>query len=91
MNNKLEGGRNMNRERIEEIFDESGSPSLNSGLAFKIWLKGEWDSEGGEDIADFLNVFSFVEEKELYADELLCHYRIFKYITEKNDLSFFSW
>ncbi|MBT2687593.1 hypothetical protein J7I93_05280 [Bacillus sp. ISL-47] len=81
----------MDRDQIEEIFYESGSQVLNSGLAYKVWLKGEWDTDNREDIEDFLSAYSFVGERELYADELLYHYRIFKYISEKNELSFFSW
>ncbi|WP_026584017.1 hypothetical protein [Bacillus sp. J33] len=81
----------MDREQIEELFDGSGSISLNSGLAFRIWLKGEWDTEAGEDVETFLNAYSFDGERELFADELLYHYRIFKYVTEKNGLTYLPW
>ncbi|WP_264804641.1 hypothetical protein [Cytobacillus sp. NCCP-133] len=75
----------MRKDEIKEIFEESASPSLNGGLAYKIWLTGVWDEEEKEDIEAFLIAYAFDGERDLFTDELLYHSRIFKFINERAD------
>ncbi|KON86494.1 hypothetical protein AF332_06410 [Sporosarcina globispora] len=75
----------MEREQIEELFEESGYHDLNSQLAYKVWMTGIWDEEDEEKIEAFLDAYSF-EGEGILTDEFLYHYRIFAYIHEKNAL-----
>ncbi|MDF2037419.1 hypothetical protein P2R12_10700 [Cytobacillus oceanisediminis] len=79
----------MERERIEELFEESGYHGLNSRLAYKVWMRGVWDEEDEDRIEAFLDAYSF-EGERILTDEFLYHYRIFAYIHEKNECSLFQ-
>ncbi|MBU8771062.1 hypothetical protein [Cytobacillus oceanisediminis] len=74
----------MEREQIEELFEESGYPALNSKLAYKVWLTGVWDEEDEDKIEAFIDAYSF-EGEGIVTDDFLYHYRIFAYIHEKNE------
>lgn len=78
----------MEREQIEELFEESGYAGLSSSLAFKVWMTGVWDGEDEERIEAFLDAYSFEGERIITGD-FLYHYRIFAYIHERNELPLF--
>ncbi|URM33672.1 hypothetical protein LLY41_04195 [Cytobacillus firmus] len=78
----------MEREQIEELFEESGYSGLNSKLAYKVWMTGAWDDADEDRIEAFLEAYSF-EQEGIITGEFLYHYRIFAYIHEKNDLPLF--
>ncbi|PAE25535.1 hypothetical protein [Bacillus sp. 7894-2] len=78
----------MERDQIEELFEESGYPGLNSKLAYKVWMTGAWDDADEDRIEAFLEAYSF-EQEGIITGEFLYHYRIFAYIHEKNDLPLF--
>ncbi|MBN8201777.1 MULTISPECIES: hypothetical protein [Bacillaceae] len=78
----------MEREQIEELFEDSGYHGLNSKLAYKIWLTGVWDEEDEDKIEAFIDAYSF-EGEAILTDNFLYHYRIFAYIHDKNEGSLF--
>ena len=80
----------MEREQIEELFEESGYAGLSSSLAYKVWMTGVWDGEDEDRIEAFLDAYSF-EEEGIFTGEFLYHYRIFAYIYERNELSLFPF
>ncbi|MCS0788119.1 hypothetical protein NX021_08045 [Cytobacillus firmus] len=79
----------MEREQIEELFEESGYPALNSKLAYKVWLTGVWDEEDEDKIEAFIDAYSF-EGDGIVTDDFLYHYRIFAYIYGKNECLLFQ-
>ncbi|MGA5690106.1 hypothetical protein [Cytobacillus pseudoceanisediminis] len=79
----------MEREQIEELFEESGYHALNSKLAYKVWLTGVWDEEDEDRIEAFIDAYSF-EGDGIVTDDFLYHYRIFAYIYGTNECSLFQ-
>lgn len=74
----------MTEYELEDIFHESGHYHLYQTLKYKLWIAYQWLEDDRSILPDFLNIYDFDIEEELFCQEFLFHYKIFKNIRKKN-------
>lgn len=74
----------MTEYELEDIFHESGHYHLYEQLKYKLWIAYQWLEADRNILSEFLNIYDFDHDEELYCKEFLFHYKIFKNIKKKN-------
>lgn len=72
---------------FEQVFTFAGHAALYEKVGNKLWIYQDWDDKDLHTLELFLDVYGFDEKQELLTDDFLYHFRIFKSMSQHQEMS----